>query len=625
MINWIFDQFLRRISVRMRIIGSFMLIIVLAGSIAPVILLSMNSLVKRLEQVTSIDSKKERLLLIASRHMAVSQLSLNRYIQNLTPGASETLADIDKVLQNLNEAKKLATSLEQQEALGVMISSLELYRQEISDLQQAKVKGDKDTVTRTEAHLQQTGNDISVRLELMVNENAKQAAIKNDKVLDDAQKSSGAGLTLMSIGILLAILFSALISISITRPLAGLRTGAETFQKGDFDSTINATGTDEFTVIARIFNSLAKQISELVAGLESRVSERTAKLNTAVQYIERRAKQFEAITKVSQSISTSSSLQELLPYISQVVSEQFSFYHVGIFLNDENNQYAILAAANSEGGKKMLQRGHLLRIGEQGIVGYATSRGEPRIALDVGQDVVYFNNPDLPDTHSEMALPLRIAGKVMGALDIQSTESNAFSNEDVEVLSALADQVSLAIQNARLFDQTQKTITEAEAIQRQYLRETWRLLPKEEKFVGFRYSALGATLIKTNEGAATPDEQKKHTEITVPITLRGESIGTLTVQVPRHERITADQMDLIKAVTERVALSAENARLFGETTRRAERERIVSNISSKIGSSFQTESILQTTAKELSELLENADIIINLQPPQSESEAEQSL
>ncbi len=612
MAKWVFDKFLRRIPVRIRIIGSFMLIMLLAGSIAPIILFSLNSLVARLGQVTNVDTKIERLLLIASQRVVVSQLDLNRYIQDLAASPFEALDDSNQALRNLKEAKSLATNATQIQTIDQIIRSLEIYRQQITDLQKAHMAGNNSDATRLASQLQKLGNDISARLELVVNDNVAQVTKTNDEVFSDAQQSGRVGLIMVIVGFFLALTASTLIALSITRPLAELRASAETFQKGGV-YTIHVSGADELTVIADIFNKLTKQVRELIAGLESRVSERTIELNTAVAYIERRAKQFEAITKVSQSINTTVSLQELLPYISQVISQQFGFYHVGIFLNDANSQYAILAAANSEGGKRMLKRGHQLRIGEQGIVGYATSTGKPRIALDVGQDVVYFNNPDLPETHSEMALPLSIAGKIEGALDIQSAESNAFSDEDVEVLSGLAEQVSLAIQNARLFDQTRKTLAEAEAIQRQYLRDTWSRLPKEEKFTGFRYSALGATLIKENEEAA--DSNNKNSEFAVPILLRGETIGTLSVQMPRQENVSADQIDLINAVAERVALSAENARLFDETSRRAERERVVSDISSKIGSSFQTESILQTTAQELSALLENADVIIKLQPP----------
>ena len=260
----------------------------------------------------------------------------------------------------------------------------------------------------------------------------------------------------------------------------------------------------------------------------------------------------------------------------------------------------------------MLRRQHRLEVGQTGIVGNVTATGTPRIALDTGTDATFFNNPDLPQTRSELALPLKIEKQVIGALDIQSTEINAFSDEDIVALTTLADQVSIAIQNTRLFNEIEKSLAESNAIQRQYLRETWTKLPKEEKISGYKYSIAGAVPLEEEPEFSIQENKKNTHEINVPIVLRGETIGTLTVQVPKSEHVGTDQMDLIKAVAERVALSAENARLFEETTRRAERERIVSDIASKIGTSVRTESILRTTATELSHLLEDADIFIDL-------------
>jgi GAF domain-containing protein len=354
--------------------------------------------------------------------------------------------------------------------------------------------------------------------------------------------------------------------------------------------------------------------------LEARVEERTQEIEKQQLRAEKRSRQFEGITRVSKAITATKNLQEALPQIARVISEQFDFYHVGIFLSDSADQYAVLSASNSQGGKKMLARGHQLKIGEQGIVGYVTQTGKPRIALNVGADANYFNNPDLPLTRSETALPLRAGDRVIGALDIQSMEANAFTNEDIEALAALADQVSLAIQNARLFDQTEKTLAEADAVQRQYLRESWSRLPKDEKLSGYRYSVAGAIPLDEQAEITANDGRKNKQEINIPIILRGETIGTLSVQVPKSEHVSTDQIDLIKAVAERVALSAENARLFEETARRAERERIISDIASKIGTSVRTESILRTTATELSQLLDGADIFINLEGKRQEAE-----
>jgi GAF domain-containing protein len=359
-----------------------------------------------------------------------------------------------------------------------------------------------------------------------------------------------------------------------------------------------------------------QELMNLKASLEQHVQERTTELTQrqkdlefANEQIQRRAAQFEALAQVVQTITSVRDLQELLPRVTTVISENFGFYHVGIFMLDEAHQYAILSAANSAGGQKMLERKHRLRVGEEGIVGHVTATGEPRIAMDVGKDPVYFNNLDLPGTHSEMAMPLRTAGQIVGALDVQSTEVGAFLDEDIQMLGLLANQVSLAIENARLFDETRIALSEAEAVSRQFTREAWGRLSVEQKLVGYRYNVTGASplaepvdLTESSKGKG----QGKPTEtdqVVVPIELRGETIGTLVVQSPSAGRLNQDQLDLIKAVAERVALSAENARLFEETTRRAERERLVSDITGRIRSMNDPQAMIQTAVEELRKVL----------------------
>ncbi|MBK8783982.1 MAG: GAF domain-containing protein [Anaerolineales bacterium] len=350
-------------------------------------------------------------------------------------------------------------------------------------------------------------------------------------------------------------------------------------------------------------NQSNKQLTELRDALENRVAERTMELEKQQEKAERRSRQFEAITRVTQAISATRNLQEALPKIANVISEQFGFYHVGIFLTDQANQYAVLSAANSEGGKRMLARGHQLKIGEQGIVGFTISSTQPRIALDTGADAVYFNNPDLPETRSEMALPLKNESGVIGALDVQSTERNAFSNEDIEVLSTLANQVGLAIENAQIFDRSQRSLAESESITRQYLRTAWKQTP-EERSLGYKYTLSGVEALRDSDLKSNAIEDiANERKISQPIILRGEIIGTLSVQVPKGEQIGRDKFDLIKAVAERVALSAENARLFEETSTRAERERLVTDITTKIRTSNDPEEMIQTAVNELKRAL----------------------
>lgn len=359
-----------------------------------------------------------------------------------------------------------------------------------------------------------------------------------------------------------------------------------------------------------------QELKKLQASLERRVEERTAELTqrgteleSINRQIEKRATEFEAVAQVTQAITSIRDLRELLPRIATMISEKFGFYHVGVFLLDEVNEYAVLTATNSEGGRQMMERKHRLRIGAQGIVGNVTATGVARVAMDVGKDAVFFNNVELPETHSEMALPLISGNRIIGALDVQSTERGAFTEEDVQTLSLLANQVSLAIENARLFDETRRALAEAEAVSRQTTRQAWSSLPEEQNILGYQYTQSGSLpLEKPLDLADSTNGHAKHkaqaaNRIMVPIELRGETIGNLVIQSPAGHVMNEDQLDLIRAVAERVAISAENARLFDETTRRAERERLVSDITGKIRSVNDPQAMIQTAMEELRKAL----------------------
>ena len=449
--------------------------------------------------------------------------------------------------------------------------------------------------------------DTQVSLGQLVDVNNKYTEAYNEESISTYQNTIG----YMAIALVLTIAIGWLIANAITRSiglrLENLEQSASLVEEKytDLQYSFKVEGKDEIAKLGDTFNRMIKQLQKILLELEDRVKERTADLAASMQESDKRAQQFEAITLVSNALSSIRSLDEVLPKITELISQQFNFYHVGIFLNDLDNEYAILTAANSAGGKRMLQRGHQLKIGEQGIVGYAIGTGKPRIALDVGEDAVYFDNPDMPNTRSEMALPLKIGSEIVGALDVQSTEASAFSEDDISVLSLLADQVGMAIENARLFDQSRKSLAESEALYRQFLRQAWNRLPKEQNLAGFRYNRRGASPIEFNSTTepinANRQEKDKSQTIShsVPIAIRGERIGTLSIHIPNTKSVNEDQMDLINAVAERVALSVENARFFEETSRRAERERLVTDITAKMRSTNNPDAMIQTTLNEL--------------------------
>jgi PAS domain S-box-containing protein len=198
---------------------------------------------------------------------------------------------------------------------------------------------------------------------------------------------------------------------------------------------------------------LHEQVRRHAEVLERRVAERTRDL-------ERRTAQLQVAAEVARDAATAHNLDDLLSSAVDLVRERFGFYHAGIFLLDKASEYAVLRAAAGEAGRQMLEAGHKLKAGEVGIVGYVTGSGQSRVSLDVGTDAVHFENPFLPETRSEMALPLKVGDRVIGALDVQSIHEAAFSEDDVTALQIMADQLAVAIERTQLFEQTQATLEE---------------------------------------------------------------------------------------------------------------------------------------------------------------------
>jgi GAF domain-containing protein len=362
-----------------------------------------------------------------------------------------------------------------------------------------------------------------------------------------------------------------------------------------------------------------QQLTELRDVLEQRVQERTAAL-------EKRATQLQTVSSVARTIAALKDLDLLLPEITKLVSEQFGFYHTGIFLIDDANEYAILQAANSEGGRRMLNRHHQLRLDATSIVGYVTSRGEPRIALDVGTDAVFFNNPDLPETRSEMALPLQAGGRTIGALDVQSKETNAFSKEDINVITTLADQVAIAIENARLFSESRSALSESQMTIEKYVKQAWGSFAQQAKRTGFVFDGKQVAPLEKDARreqikAATKTGrlsiEKASASIAVPIKLRGHLIGVLDVRSKNGQRQwTRDEISLLEAAAERAALALENARLVDSAQRRASRERIIGEISTRISAASNFDAILQTAVEELGRKIGGAEVTLEIESEQ---------
>ena len=370
------------------------------------------------------------------------------------------------------------------------------------------------------------------------------------------------------------------------------------------------------------------ELSDIRTNLEQRVADRTSELDAANQQISRRALQLQTITELSESIAQLKDLNDIFPAVTRLISERFGFYHIGIFLVDRDHEFAILQASNSEGGKRMLERSHRLRLGI-GVVGFAAQTGQPRIALDVGTDAVFFDNPDLPETRSEVALPLKSRTDTVGVLDVQSTAAGAFSSEDLQVLIALANQVAIALENARLLTETRAALIQVQEVYNEFTRVEWGRTVARAEQRGFRYqrghiemlekslqspevtSAVQSGDIVASQSNGSNEERAI---VAVPVKLRGEVIGILHIESNDPAREWQDdEVSLVQAVAERAAFAMENARLFQDARRRAAKERLISEATSRISGALNIENVLHTTAEELERVLGGSEVVIQFQ------------
>jgi GAF domain-containing protein len=338
---------------------------------------------------------------------------------------------------------------------------------------------------------------------------------------------------------------------------------------------------------------------------------RSVELTASNEMLQNRTERLRAVAEVARIATSVQNFDQLLPLITTIISKQLGYYHVGIFLVDENKEYAILRSANTDGGLRMLARAHRLRVGEQGIVGFVTQTGNPRIALDVGKDAVYFNNPNLPQTHSELALPLKVSGEIIGALDLQSLEPNAFNDDDVSLLTILADQVAISIQNAFSSEQAQRALREAEIASSQVTGVAWKGYAETLQTKGYRYDGVKSEALKE-----ASKSKKENEGLLIPVQLRGQTIGRLKLKSSDQSREwTTDELAIIEATAERVALALDGARLLDDAQKRASREAFLSQIGTKLGASFQLDSILRDTVEELGQTLKGSTVSFQLVNP----------
>jgi HAMP domain-containing protein len=384
------------------------------------------------------------------------------------------------------------------------------------------------------------------------------------------------------IAISLGIGLVYLLSNAISQPINDL---IDTFVKvegGDLDQRVGITATDEIGELAIYFNRMINRLAELQKDLERQVEERTSHLK--------------AINEVGRVAASILDPDELIAKVVNLITDEFGYYYSALFLIDSASRFAELIDATGEAGKVLRQSKHRLEINEKSMVGRAIVTKQAQVAQDVGEKSIRFNNPLLPYTRSEIALPLFIGEQILGVLDVQSTQEAAFGEQDINTLQNMANQVAVALENARLFQEAQRSIQELKEIQKNYLRESWNIskIPEGEIVLAIGDKPEG------NSGYVTR----------FPIALREEVIGE--INITSKNKLNAEESSWVQAIITQAALALENARLLEESQNLAMRERYVTEITNKIWSANTIEGILQTSLRELGQVLDASEAIIEL-------------
>lgn len=411
-------------------------------------------------------------------------------------------------------------------------------------------------------------------------------------------------ITITILAIIIAGLFGLRSTRSIINPLNQLIKVVQRVTLRDFSPVTPLPQKDEVGDLSRSVALMTDWLRQSYESLEERVAERTSEL-------ERQNLKIQVAAEIARDASSARDLVNLLNQAVNLIVSRFGFYHAGIFLLDENHEYAVLQSASGPSSQEMIESGHKLKVGEVGIVGNVAGSGKARIALDVGEDAVHFQNPLLPGTRSEIALPMKVGDLVLGVLDVQSEFAAAFKDDDIYVLQILSDLLAVGIHNARLNTEIQESYLELETLYGQYSQNAWRKVTHTHEIHGYQYDKNGTHPISgtASNGKHSPEETQPDTIIALKV--RGESIGTLKIWAGENHFLPED-VTLLEDLAARISQSLDSARLFTETQHRAEYERLANQAASRMRESLDVESVLKSAAEDIYQVLKLDQLTIDL-------------
>ncbi|RME76345.1 MAG: GAF domain-containing protein [Chloroflexi bacterium] len=528
--------------------------------------------------------------------------------------------DQRQVTEAIYKLRNTAAAVNSREVVQ-MNSVLNSYQETFAELVQIdrQIQQHTDRYTKAAAKIQPLAVELTGLGTILAEQNMQEA-------IASGQNARNGLLT----AILTAILFGAMLAVALTRqislPLRQLTQTAQQIRYGNLDVDLPPAGRDEIGILTQTLTEMVHQLKESFENLEERVADRTLRL--------------EIVAALGEHLSSILNLDDLLEEVVTQVQQNFGYYHAHIYLLDEKREQLVVAAGTGQAGEQMKASGHHIALSAPAsLVARAARSGQIINVGNVREAPDWLPNPLLPFTRSEMAVPivLRHTNQVVGVLDVQSDRLNGFDEGDANLLRTLANQIAVAINNARIFNEAQTALQEARAAQERYVKDAWTNLTSIVRSARYHYTRPGAPALRgavrqqvrqkvqarpepvlIPAAVGEPSQQQGETPaqaVAAPIVLHNIPIGILEIYPTASKRQwTEDDLFIIQTIVAEMAQTAETLRLFDETRQQAAREQITRQITDKMRAAPDVESIIETGLQELARNLGVPRTYVRLNP-----------